>query len=59
MSEHHTQTVNHTQIVNHTHELIGHTPVYRLQHDFVPAGKSCYIKLEQFNPNLSIKDRTA
>ncbi|QYM93628.1 cysteine synthase family protein [Dickeya zeae] len=46
-------------IVSHTHELIGHTPVYQLEHDFVPAGKSCYIKLEQFNPNLSIKDRTA
>ncbi len=40
-------------------ELIGGTPVLDLQHPLVPEGKKLYLKLEQFNPNLSIKDRTA
>ncbi|WP_241608170.1 pyridoxal-phosphate dependent enzyme [Rosenbergiella epipactidis] len=40
-------------------QLIGNTPVFSLTHPLVPENKKLYIKLEQFNPNFSIKDRTA
>ncbi|MEL7039149.1 MAG: cysteine synthase family protein [Cyanobacteria bacterium J06592_8] len=54
------KTFNHnTQVVNHIFETIGNTPIVSLQHRLVPEGKTLYLKLEQFNPTLSIKDRTA
>ena len=54
------QTFAHqTQIFNNICETIGHTPVISLQHRLIPKGKTLYLKLEQFNPTLSIKDRTA
>lgn len=40
-------------------ELIGNTPVFSLVHPLVPEQKKLFLKLEQFNPNFSIKDRTA
>ncbi|MFL6875919.1 pyridoxal-phosphate dependent enzyme [Pseudomonas marginalis] len=40
-------------------ETIGSCPVVELSHSLVPSGKKLYLKLEQFNPNHSIKDRTA
>lgn len=40
-------------------ELIGNTPVFSLVHPLVPEHKKLFLKLEQFNPNFSIKDRTA
>ncbi len=40
-------------------ESIGRTPVLDLCHPLVPVGKKLLLKLEQFNPNFSIKDRTA
>lgn len=40
-------------------ELIGHTPVYELRDPLIPSGRKLYLKLEAFNPNLSVKDRTA
>lgn len=40
-------------------ETIGSCPVLELSHSLVPSGKKLYLKLEQFNPNHSIKDRTA
>ncbi|QNK65929.1 cysteine synthase family protein [Variovorax sp. PAMC26660] len=40
-------------------EIIGNTPVLRLQNDLIPKGKSLYLKMETFNPTCSIKDRTA
>ncbi|VVN41041.1 putative siderophore biosynthesis protein SbnA [Pseudomonas fluorescens] len=40
-------------------ESIGSTPVLELRHPLVPKNKKLFLKLEQFNPNLSIKDRTA
>lgn len=40
-------------------KLIGNTPVFSLEHPLIPEKKRLYIKLEQFNPNFSIKDRTA
>ncbi|WP_202799253.1 MULTISPECIES: cysteine synthase family protein [Moorena] len=49
----------HTQVFNNIFETIGHTPIVSLQHRLLPEGKTLYLKLEQFNPTLSIKDRTA
>ena len=46
-------------VVSSVAELIGNTPVFSLQHPLVSANKKLLIKLEQFNPNLSVKDRTA
>jgi N-(2-amino-2-carboxyethyl)-L-glutamate synthase len=39
--------------------LIGHTPVLGIDDPLVPAGKRLLLKLEAFNPNLSVKDRSA
>ncbi len=45
--------------VEHAYELIGHTPVVRLQR-VVPAGSAkVYLKLESANPGGSVKDRIA
>jgi cysteine synthase len=40
-------------------ELIGHTPVYELRDPLIESGRKLYLKLESFNPNFSVKDRTA
>ncbi|MED1470952.1 cysteine synthase A [Bacillus salipaludis] len=40
-------------------ELIGHTPIVKLNHLADPNGASVYIKLESFNPGGSVKDRAA
>jgi cystathionine beta-synthase len=40
-------------------ELIGDTPLVRLKRMFPPPGPAVYLKMEQFNPGGSIKDRTA
>lgn len=40
-------------------ELIGHTPVFELRDPLIESGCRLYLKLEAFNPNLSVKDRTA
>lgn len=39
--------------------LVGDTPLVRLHQMFPACGPSVYLKLEQFNPGGSIKDRTA
>lgn len=45
--------------VNSITELIGHTPVVKLNR-IVPAGAAdVYVKLEMFNPTKSVKDRAA
>lgn len=46
------------QVFSSIAETIGHTPVLSLKHRLLPEGKTLYLKLEQFNPTLSIKDRT-
>ncbi|MCK5877023.1 MAG: pyridoxal-phosphate dependent enzyme [Candidatus Marithrix sp.] len=48
-----------TQICNSIIETIGNTPIVSLRHPLLPNGKTLYLKLEQFNPTFSIKDRTA
>jgi cysteine synthase len=39
--------------------MIGNTPLFRLRHMCGTKGASVYLKLEQFNPGGSIKDRAA
>ncbi|NRD79545.1 cysteine synthase A [Bacillus sp. BRMEA1] len=40
-------------------DLIGNTPIVKLNHLPNPNGASVYIKLESFNPGGSVKDRAA
>jgi cysteine synthase len=40
-------------------DLIGHTPIVKLNHLPYPNGASVYIKLESFNPGGSVKDRAS
>lgn len=44
---------------NHMSNLIGNTPTLVLKGGIIPEGKELILKLEYFNPNFSIKDRTA
>ncbi|MBF0351344.1 MAG: cysteine synthase A [SAR324 cluster bacterium] len=46
-------------IYNDVLELIGHTPVVRLNHLPAPQGATVYGKLEKNNPGGSVKDRIA
>ncbi|WP_146553967.1 cysteine synthase family protein [Rummeliibacillus sp. SL167] len=46
-------------ILNSIIDCIGNTPVIELKDDLIPKGKRLYLKLEYFNPNFSVKDRTA
>ena len=39
--------------------LIGNTPMLSMTGGLVPVGKELVLKLEGFNPSLSVKDRTA
>lgn len=43
---------------NSMQELIGHTPLVKLNHLDLPEGVSIFAKLELFNPAGSVKDRT-
>ncbi|WP_025688304.1 cysteine synthase A [Paenibacillus zanthoxyli] len=48
-----------TRVVNHITELIGDTPVVRLNRITGPNDAELYVKLERFNPSGSVKDRAA
>ncbi|AIQ12567.1 cysteine synthase A [Paenibacillus durus] len=48
-----------TKVVNHITELIGDTPVVRLNRITGPNDAELYVKLERFNPSGSVKDRAA
>jgi cysteine synthase A len=48
-----------SKIVNSITELIGETPVVRLQRLVGPEDAEVYVKLEYFNPSGSVKDRAA
>jgi N-(2-amino-2-carboxyethyl)-L-glutamate synthase len=39
--------------------LIGGTPVLEINDPLIPSGTNLYVKLEAFNPNMSVKDRSA
>ncbi|MFC7439700.1 cysteine synthase A [Laceyella putida] len=45
------------KIVDDIRELIGHTPMIRLNRLSLPEGVKLYAKLEYFNPGGSVKDR--
>jgi cysteine synthase A len=47
------------KLYNSIIELIGHTPIVKLNHLPDPNGASVYIKLESFNPGGSVKDRAS
>ncbi|MNB71727.1 Cysteine synthase [compost metagenome] len=47
------------KVVNHITELIGDTPVVRLNSLAGPDVAEVYVKLERFNPSGSVKDRAA
>ena len=44
---------------NSTQDLIGNTPLVKLESVWLPAGVNLYAKLELYNPSGSVKDRTA
>lgn len=46
-------------VVNNITELIGNTPVVRLNRLPTPEDAELYVKLEMFNPSGSVKDRAA
>ena len=46
-------------VVNNIAELIGNTPLVRLNKLPDPNGAEIYVKLEYFNPSRSVKDRAA
>lgn len=45
-------------LYNDSQELIGHTPLVKLNHAGVKPGVNLYAKLELWNPSGSVKDRT-
>jgi cysteine synthase A len=45
--------------VDHAYELIGHTPVVRLNRIVPEGAATVYVKLESLNPGGSVKDRIA
>lgn len=47
------------KVVNHMDELIGDTPLVKLQHLPDAKGAQIYLKLEFMNPSGSVKDRAA
>ena len=47
------------QVVNNIAELIGNTPLVKLNRINPVGGASVYLKLENFNPSGSVKDRAA
>ncbi len=47
------------KVVNNIAELIGDTPLVKLNRLADPEGASVYVKLEYFNPSKSVKDRAA
>jgi cysteine synthase len=47
------------KVVNNIAELIGETPLVKLNRLASPKGASVYLKLEFFNPSKSVKDRAA
>lgn len=47
------------KVVNHMDELIGDTPIVKLNHLPDKQGAQVYLKLEYMNPSGSVKDRAA
>ncbi|MCU6204614.1 pyridoxal-phosphate dependent enzyme, partial [Enterobacter cloacae] len=47
------------RVVNNIADLIGDTPLLKLNRVTPQGGADIYLKLEQFNPSGSVKDRAA
>lgn len=47
------------RVVNNMAELIGHTPLVKLNRVAPEEGATIFVKLEYFNPSRSVKDRAA
>src|SRR5690625_2159963 len=47
------------KVVNSITELIGNTPIIKLNKITSPDNADVFVKLEMFNPSISVKDRTA
>ncbi|MBE3554339.1 cysteine synthase A [Thermicanus aegyptius] len=47
------------RVVHHIYELIGHTPLVKLNRLTTKEDADVYVKLEYFNPSGSVKDRAA
>lgn len=47
------------KVVHHIAELIGETPLVKLNRIQSPNGAEVFVKLEYFNPSKSVKDRAA
>lgn len=45
------------EYITHIHQLIGNTPLLRLNHFSLPSGVQLFAKLEFYNPGGSVKDR--
>ncbi len=50
---------DHMKVVNNIAELIGDTPLVKLNRIKVESGADVYVKLESTNPSGSVKDRAA
>lgn len=48
-----------TKLYNSVADLVGHTPIVKLQHATAENEGNVYVKLEYFNPGSSVKDRLA
>lgn len=48
-----------SKLVNSVTELVGHTPIVKLNHATSENEGNVYVKLEYFNPGSSVKDRIA
>lgn len=47
------------KVVNNIADLIGNTPLVKLNRLTNAQGAAVYVKLEYFNPSRSVKDRAA
>ena len=48
-----------SKIYNSITDLIGNTPIVKLNHFAPENGADIYVKVESFNPGSSVKDRIA
>ena len=48
-----------SKLYNNITELIGNTPIVKLNHLVPEDAADVYVKLEAFNPGSSVKDRIA
>ncbi|RAL25440.1 hypothetical protein DL240_04310 [Lujinxingia litoralis] len=57
MSSEDARSEREAPVVERMDELVGNTPLVRLKQVGEPGGASVYVKMEQFNPSGSLRDR--